>query len=106
MNTFQYSEAYHAHKPDLAGALGTQPARDRVVGQSRDLIKGEVRFVRLIHFDTCAVNKCIPSVPTDRLDSFSLKITSASPFLMMAMERTERLPSTMHPRTDFLLRSP
>ena len=25
---------------------------------------------------------------------------------MMAMERTERLPSTMHPRTDFLLRSP
>merc|ERR1719323_2131321 len=24
----------------------------------------------------------------------------------MAMDRTERLPSTMHPRTDFLLRSP
>merc|ERR1711893_458108 len=31
---------------------------------------------------------------------------SASPFLTMAMERTERFPSTMHPRTDFLLRSP
>merc|ERR1719470_612107 len=31
---------------------------------------------------------------------------SASPFLTMAMERTAKLPSTMHPRTDFLLRSP
>merc|ERR1719470_332630 len=31
---------------------------------------------------------------------------SASPFLTMAMDRTARLPSTMHPRTDFLLRSP
>merc|ERR1719516_40104 len=31
---------------------------------------------------------------------------SASPFLTMAMDRTARLPSTMQPRTDFLLRSP
>merc|ERR1719352_1936832 len=31
---------------------------------------------------------------------------SASPFFTMAMERTAKLPSTMHPRTDFLLRSP
>merc|ERR1719341_1585240 len=31
---------------------------------------------------------------------------SASPFLTMAMDRTAKFPSTMHPRTDFLLRSP
>merc|ERR1719319_934734 len=31
---------------------------------------------------------------------------SASPFLTIAMERTAKLPSTMHPRTDLRLRSP